>query len=90
MARVSVPLSDGGHANEKLNTKKEEIGRNDTYLCPVVAGYFAEGLVAIDDGIVDYLSIGQEETAVCCIFGKKKIGLNSVKEKEIKGNKRNS
>lgn len=37
---------------------------NKSYFCPVVAGDLAERLVAVDDGIVDDLSVCQEETAV--------------------------
>lgn len=36
------------------------------YFCPVVARDLAEGFVAVDDGVVDDLSICQEETAVSC------------------------
>ena len=35
-----------------------------TYFCSVVARDLAEGFVAVDDGIVDNLSVSQEETAV--------------------------
>lgn len=37
-----------------------------THFCSVVARDLAEGFVAIDDGIVDDLSVSQEETAVGC------------------------
>lgn len=36
-----------------------------THLRPVVAGDLAEGLVAVHDGEVDDLCVGQQEAAVC-------------------------
>ena len=39
------------------------------YFSAVVARYLAEGLVAVDDGVVDDLSIGQYEAAVGCKRG---------------------
>ena len=40
---------------------------SSTYFCPIVAGDLAEGFVAVDDRIVDDLSVCQEETAVGCL-----------------------
>lgn len=37
------------------------------YFCSVVARDLAEGFVAVDDGIVDDLSVCQKEAAVGCV-----------------------
>lgn len=37
------------------------------HLGPIVAGYFAEALAAVHDGVIDDLRIGQEETAISCL-----------------------
>lgn len=53
----------GAYGYTRLNKNWTDSG---THFSSVVARDLAEGFVAIDDGIVDDLSVSQEETAVGC------------------------
>jgi len=60
-----VDLVDGSLVGE-LAVHEAHAARLLHDLCAVVTRRLAEGLVAVDDGVVHDLSVGQQETSVRC------------------------
>lgn len=54
------------------------------YFCPVVARDLAKGFVAVDDRIVDDLSVCQEETAVGYICPTSIVAISHMRKGEKK------